>query len=178
MDDKDLIRQAQQGDHEAVALLFQQHYAFLHKYLVKITMQPHLAEDLAQETMIRCMEKLHTYNYTSRFSSWMITIASRLYLDSLRRRKREQAWMEQEERSQSPRQLRWQAQRAGEDWPRVLDALSGLNADTRLPVIMKHYYGYSQEEIADMLGIALGTVKSRIHHGLKQLRKELSHEEA
>ncbi|MNH35900.1 RNA polymerase sigma factor SigY [compost metagenome] len=47
-----------------------------------------------------------------------------------------------------------------------------------MPVLLKYYYGYAQEEIAAMLDIPVGTVKSRLHNGLKQLRKELAgHEE-
>lgn len=177
MQDTELIRQAKRGDPEAIAALLQNHYDFLLKYLYKITLHPQLAEDLAQETMIRCMENLHRYNTKSKFSSWMITIASRMYVDTIRRKKREAAYLKIEERKQGLRQLKWHAKRSGDDWPDVLEALSALSEELRLPVIMKHYYGYSQQEISEMLDIALGTVKSRIHLGLKKLREELKADE-
>ena len=60
-----------------------------------------------------------------------------------------------------------------DSWKRILQALSKLNEETRFPIILKHYYGYSYEEIAKKMKILTGTVKSRIHNGLKTLKKEL-----
>ena len=64
-----------------------------------------------------------------------------------------------------------------DDWPDALDALGALNYDIRVPILLKHYYGFDYEEIARWLDIPIGTVKSRLHNGLKQLRKELSDDE-
>lgn len=165
-----LIEQAQSGDRHALQLLLQSHYTFLVKFLVKITLQHYLAEELAQETMLRCMEKIQLYNGKSRFSTWMMTIASRLFIDHIRKQKREHRLAEQE---QSLRKLKWQGQQAGESSMELWEALAVLDDEHRVSVILKHYYGYAYEEIADMLGIPAGTVKSRIHNGLKALRKEL-----
>lgn len=170
-DEARLIEDAKRGDKTALSLLLQRNYSFLVKYLIKATMQPALAEDLAQETMLKCMEKIKLYNGQSKFSSWLITIGTRLYIDSLRKRKRELRWQEQE---QAMRKLKWQAEYGGNGWSEVLDALGGMQEELRLPIILKHYYGYAYEEIADMMDIPPGTVKSRIHNGLKSLRKELS----
>lgn len=171
-DEKELIQQAQQGDAAAMALLFKQHYSFLYKYLLKVTMDPIVAEDTAQDTIVRCMENMKRYNGTSSFSSWMITIATRLFIDSARRKKREKKWLEQEA-VQSARRMRWQMERRGEDWTDMLDGLSRLSEDHRIAILLKHYYGYSYDEIGTMLGIPEGTVKSRTAYGIKQLRKEM-----
>ena len=169
-----LIRLAQQGDNAVLAELLHRHYSFLGKYLLKITLQPHLADDLTQETMLKAMEKIKLYNGQSSFSSWLITIATRLYIDIERKKKRERRYLEQE---QALRGLRWQTERQGDGWPDLLDALGRLSHDIRLPVILKHYYGYTYDEIADMLDIPPGTVKSRIHYGLRSLRKEMANDE-
>lgn len=166
-----LIEAAKRGDRTALSALMQRNYSFLVKYLIKATMQPALAEDLAQETMLKAMEKIRLYNGRSKFSSWLITIGTRLYIDSLRRKKRELQWQEQE---QSLRKLKWQAELAGREWQDALDALGAMQEEIRIPILLKHYYGYAYEEIADMMEIPPGTVKSRIHNGLKSLRKELS----
>lgn len=173
-DEARLIEDAKRGDRTAMSMLLQRHYTFLVKYLIKITLQPSLAEDLAQETMLKGIEKIKLYNGQSKFSSWLITIGTRLYIDSLRKRKRELRWQEQE---QSLRKLRWQAEHGGSTWSDALDALGGLAEDIRVPIILKHYYGYAYEEIAEMMDIPAGTVKSRIHNGLKSLRKELAEDE-
>jgi RNA polymerase sigma-70 factor, ECF subfamily len=171
MEDKDLIASAKRGDSLAFAMLFEKHYSFLVKYLIKVTMKPEMAEDLAQETMIRCIEKIKLYNGKSKFSSWLITIATNLYIDDLRKKKREHNWQEQE---QALRKMKWQFESRNEEWNDVLNALGKLSDEIRIPIVLKHYYGYAYDEIADMLGIALGTVKSRIHNGIAAIRKELN----
>jgi RNA polymerase sigma-70 factor (ECF subfamily) len=170
MDDREWIERAQKGDSDALARLLRQHYAFLLKYMTKITFQPALAEDLTQETMMRCIEKIRLYNFTSKFSSWLITIGTNLYFDHARKKKREKEWRDGE---LSLRQIKWHAEQKGEEWSDVLDALGRMPDGVRIPIVLKHYYGYAYEEIAGMLDIAVGTVKSRIHNGIKSLRMEL-----
>lgn len=171
MDERLLIDRAKRGDNEALASLLEAQYPFLYRYLLKITLNPHLAEDLAQETVVRCIARLGSYKADrSKFSSWLMTIASRLYIDELRKRKREVPGTPDD---QGGRLLAWQAAAQGADWPDVLDALGKLPREMRTSVVLKHYYGYSQDEIAQMTGVPEGTVKSRIHHGMRLLRKEL-----
>lgn len=169
-ENQELIRQARQGDASALAVLLRDHYGFLYKYLVKATMDPMLAEDLAQDTMLRAVEHIRRYNGRSAFSSWLITIGTRLYIDRLRKTKREQEWMRGE---QGIRAIRFRFESRNEAWSEVLDALSRLSSAQRVAVLLKHYYGYSYEEIGELLGIPPGTAKSRVSHGLNQLRKEL-----
>ncbi|MEN0641747.1 RNA polymerase sigma factor SigY [Alkalicoccobacillus gibsonii] len=170
MDEKDLIQKAKKGDSLALSTLLQQNYSFLLKYLMKVTLHPQMAEDLTQETMMKCVEKIHLYNGESKFSSWLITIASNLFIDLKRRKKRERQWMEQE---QALRKMKWNAANRNDEWADVLDVLAELSVEIRMPIVLKHYYGYSYEEIGKMLGIAEGTVKSRVSNGLKRVRKEL-----
>jgi len=172
--EKDLIERAKRGDSEAFALLFKENYSFLVKYLIKVTMKPDVAEDLAQETMIKCIEKIKLYNGKSKFSSWLITIATNLYIDSLRRKKRETSWKNQERVLQK---MKWRIESHNEDWNDALKVLGNLPEEMRISVVLKHYYGYSYLEISEMLGIAQGTVKSRIHNGIVAIRKELTRDE-
>ncbi len=169
-----LVIQAKAGDQMALALLLQEHYSFLVKYLIKITMNQEVANDLAQETMVRCIEKIRLYNGTAKFSSWMITIATNLFIDQRRAKKREERYQEQE---QYLRKMRWNYAGQNVEWTDTMDTLGKMSEEIRIPIIMKHYFGYTLEEIAEMLGIPLGTVKSRIHNGIKSLRKELINNE-
>lgn len=169
-----LIRLAQRGDNAALAELLHSHYAFVGKYLLKITLQPHLADDLTQDTMLRAMEKINLYNGKSKFSSWLITLATRLYIDGERKKKRERRYAEQEH---ALRELRWRTEHRDDNWPELLDALGRLAPAIRLPLILKHYYGYAYAEISGMLDIPEGTAKSRIHEGMRRLRKEMANDE-
>lgn len=170
MDEQKRIELAIRGDEQALAQILHDHYPFLLKYLMKVTVNKALAEDLAQETMLKCIEKIALYNGTSKFSSWLMTIATRLYIDQMRRKKIEHQWREQE---QAMRQIRWQIQNRQEDWTDAMEALFRLGYEARVPILLKHYYGYAYEEIAEIMKVPIGTVKSRVFNGLQQLRKEL-----
>ncbi|QWU15482.1 RNA polymerase sigma-70 factor, ECF subfamily [Paenibacillus sophorae] len=173
-EESQIIRKAQRGDRLALAQLLQHHYAFIYKYLLKLTMDPALAEDVTQDTIVRCMEKIALYNGSSSFSSWMITIATRLYIDRMRRRNREEEWIRRE---QGIRSIRWRFEAQGEEWSDVLDALSRVPLPQRIALLLKHYYGYSYGEIGRILGIPEGTAKSRAAYGLRQLREELKEDD-
>lgn len=168
---KERIIEAQNGDDAALALLIHEHYSFVFKYLVKVTMDTKLAEDLTQDTMLRCIERLEYYDGTSAFSSWLITIATRLFIDGTRRKKREREWLK---RQGEARSLHWQMSHAQEDWSDALESLSRLPYEQRISILLKHYYGYSYDEIGDILRVSPGTVKSRVSYGLSALRKELT----
>lgn len=167
MEETALIGRAQRGDSVALARLLQQHYLSVKKYLVTVTADRALAEDLTQETMIRAIQRVGQYGGRAKFSTWLIAIATHLYMDWLRRQQRERKYL----------QTALEDDGAGvdrEEWAEVLERLDALPRDVALPVMLKHYYGYTYEEIAEFMGIPAGTVKSRIFNGVRALRKELS----
>lgn len=170
----EVIKSAKQGDHLAFAILFKENYPFLVKYLLKITMNPDTAEELAQETMAKCVQKLHLFNGQSKFSTWLISIATNTYIDQCRKKKRERNWLGQEE---AFRKLKWHFESRNEEWNDALEALGKMPEEIRVPIILKHYYGYPYEEIGQMLNIPPGTVKSRVHNGIISVRKELKIDE-
>lgn len=174
MEEKDWVAAAKKGDNQALAYLFQQNYSFLVHYLIKLTYNLELAEDLAQDTMAKAMEHIQGFNGRAKFSTWLISIATRLYIDQKRKQKREVTWKKQE---QTLRIIKWQTQFANEDWNNMLESLGKIKDEFRIPIILKHYYGYSYEEVSYMLKIAEGTVKSRVHKGIQLVRKELIEDE-
>jgi len=169
-----IVKKAAKGDAQALAELLRQHYSFLYQYVLKLTMDKSKAEDLTQETMLKAIEKIGTYKGQSKFSTWLIAIASRQAIDRARRFKLEQRYVQEEG---AIRSLRYETLGRMNDWPDALEALGQLEENQRMAVLLKYYYGYSQEEIAEMLDTPLGTIKSRIHAGIKQLRKEMTQDE-
>lgn len=171
MDDKALIRMAMDGHDDAFTELFQRYYSFLFKYLLKLTLNEDSSRDLAQETMIKCYANLASYKGEGKFSTWMLSIASRLYIDSIRRKQREEKKINKM-MHQLSRQLSWTAQSQSMEWSDSFTDFNQLKADIKIPILLRHYYGYTYEEISRMLGIKAGTVKSRVHIGIKKLQKE------
>lgn len=176
MDEKEIMILAKRGDHTSLARLYRENYSFLIKYLLKVTMNKDLAEELAQETMLKSIEKIKLYNGKAKFSTWLISIATNLYVDVLRKQKRQQNWQQAEQ--QLFRKLKWETESRNEEWNDTLTALGNLSNDVRIPIVLKHYYGYSYEEIGQMLQIPSGTIKSRIHNGIIAIRKELKLDES
>lgn len=166
-----LIREARNGSQEALAQLLYKNYNILFKYLVKFTFNVNLAEDLTQETMVKAIEKIDLYDpEKSKFSTWLIAIAQNTYMDYLRRVKREKKYFDADVLFE---QLKGHMEIHDDSFDCILDALAKLPDESRFPLLLKHYHGYSYEDIAHKMGIPLGTVKSRIHNALKILRKEL-----
>ncbi|MBP2243280.1 RNA polymerase sigma-70 factor (ECF subfamily) [Cytobacillus eiseniae] len=169
--DWSLIERARTGDQDAFTQLFERHYSFLYKYLLKLTLDEEVSADLAQDTMLKCYTNLSSFKGKGKFSTWMISISTRLYMDLLRKQKREKKWLNQIKRTLS-RQLTWQAKVKGMEWSDVFTDFNQLADEMRVPILLHHYYGYSYEEVGHMMGIPPGTVKSRVHTGLTRLRKE------
>lgn len=170
-DDVSLINKAISGNDDAFTLLFQRYYSFLYKYLLKLTLNEDTSSELAQETMVKCYRNLVSYKGDGKFSTWMISIASRLYIDTIRKKEREKKKITRIMHTLS-RQLNWNSQNNGMEWSDTFTDFNQLEVEVRTPILLRHYYGYTYEEIGIMLGIKPGTVKSRVHNGIKMLRKE------
>lgn len=171
IDESCLVRDAKAGSEYAMAQLLQQNYTIVFRYLLKFTLNKEAAEDMTQDAMVKAIEKLYLYQpEKSKFSTWMITVAQHTYLDELRRRKRE--WVSEEVAEYSPAVT---APLLDESLQALLDALAAMPEEIRVPVVLKHYYGYSYDEIGKLMKIPAGTVKSRIHNAMGKLRKELAY---
>ncbi|MBM7565301.1 RNA polymerase sigma factor SigY [Paenibacillus sacheonensis] len=173
-DEERLIARAVRGDDQALADLLRHHYAFLYRYMLKITMNKPMAEDLVQDTMLKAIERIGGFESRSKLSTWLISVGTRLYIDEMRKAQRSRRWQSEEQALQG---IRFQAALQQQEWPDALEALGGLQYEQRVPILLKYYYGYAYEEIADWMNIPVGTVKSRLHNGLGKLRKELKTDE-
>lgn len=169
-DESKLIQQAVRGDTSALAELLRRNYVFLYQYALKVTMDRTRADDIAQETALKAIEKVGSFRGDAKFSTWLISIASRLMIDKARRRERELRWLQEERYS---RAFRFESTYALGEWPDAMEALAQLPEHHRVPILLKYYYGYSQDEISAMLMVPAGTIKSRLHAGIKRLREEL-----
>ncbi|MGM9927422.1 MAG: RNA polymerase sigma factor SigY [Bacillus sp. (in: firmicutes)] len=170
------IDRAQSGDKEAFTELFHLHYSFLYKYILKMTFDPLVTEEVIQDTMLKCYLHIQKYDNRSKFSSWLMTIATRTYIDYLRKKKRER-WLFKKEVEQQRSSMHYHLQMNGKEYSDVLEEIRKLEPILRIPLLLKHYYGFSYEEIGVMLEVKAGTIKSRVHKGVTIIRKELAADE-
>lgn len=170
MNEVELGQRARQGDATALATLLRDAYALVHSYLVRATFHRALADDLTQATMERAIRRLDTWDGRAKFSTWLVGIASHLYLDELRRQTRAQ-------RHEPPVDAEdLVAQAPDPEAKEALRRLATLPREVALAIVLKHAHGYTYEEIAALTGWPTGTVKSRISNALAALREEASHE--
>ncbi|MBO0991789.1 RNA polymerase sigma factor SigY [Bacillus sp. SD088] len=172
-EEKHLIRAAIRGSDEAFTQLFQAHYQFVYKYLVKVSLDPDLAEDLMQETLLKAYIHFSRFKGESRLSTWFISIASRVFIDHQRKTKRERRRQEKLQ-DEVIRKMQWKVSVNGFEWTEYMAQFASLDPTIRTPILLRHFYGYTYKEIAHMLGLKEGTVKTRVHYGMKKIRKEWS----
>jgi RNA polymerase sigma-70 factor (ECF subfamily) len=171
--EKELIKAALAGGksgEEALAALLQANYRIVLGYFLKLTQDPELAKDLTQETMVRAIKNLRKYRGEGKFSSWLIAIGSNFYRDELRKQKTAEKI--------TGRQLPASAKQPAAEAVDIKRALLELPAEKRIPLILKYYHDYSYQEIAAVLKIPVGTVRSRLHSAVRQLREQLVEESA
>lgn len=133
------------------------------------------AEDIAQEALIRAHRKWQDLRDPSRFRAWIVRISFRLALDrwrsAKRRERRESAWALPETRPAPP--TAEQIAAANEFQARLEHALDELPDKSRLVVILSAIQGYTLEEVAAILEIPVGTVKSKLFFARKKLAEKL-----
>lgn len=157
--------------------IVEQHTDRVFRLALRLTGNRHDAEDLTQEVFVRVFRSLHTYE-PGTFEGWLHRITTNLFLDQARRRQRIRFDALSEERaakltSPSPAPETAYTERTFE--ADVESALAALPPDFRAPVVLCDIEGLTYEEIAQILDVKLGTVRSRIHRGRSLLRAALAH---
>jgi len=153
------------------------HSARVYRLAYRLTGNPHDAEDLTQEVFVRVFRSLSSYT-PGTFEGWLHRITTNLFLDQARRKAkiRFDALSDDAETRIPSRALTPDAQYMdGMFDDDVETALRQLPPDFRAAVVLCDIEGLSYEEIADVLELKLGTVRSRIHRGRSMLRKALAH---
>jgi RNA polymerase sigma-70 factor (ECF subfamily) len=155
----------------------EQHSARVYRLAYRLTGDRHDAEDLTQEVFVRVFRSLSSYT-PGTFEGWLHRITTNLFLDQARRKAkiRFDAFAEGAETRIPSRAVTPDfAVLEGIFDDDVESALAALPPDFRAAVVLCDIEGLSYEEISDVLGLKLGTVRSRIHRGRAMLRKALAH---
>jgi RNA polymerase sigma-70 factor, ECF subfamily len=133
------------------------------------------AEDVAQEALLRAYQKFERLRDVTRFGAWLVRITFRLALDrwrsAKRRERRETNWALPEQRPSPPTTEEIAASNAFQ--VRLERALDELPEKLRLVLLLAAIEGYTLDEVAAMLGVPQGTVKSRLFHARKALAEKL-----
>lgn len=184
-DETRTIRRCLAGDEQAYRELVGRYQRQVYSLALRMVRQAEDAEDIAQETFVRMFRVLDRYDLERPFGAWLFTIASRLCIDHLRRRRTAPVPLyHREPDSGEEREIEVadtgpppdEAAQRGEEERRVQGLIDSLPAHYRIVVMLRHQHDLSYDEIAEALGLPLGTVKARIHRARALLALRLERE--
>jgi RNA polymerase sigma-70 factor (ECF subfamily) len=181
-DDCELMARLAAGDRDALAPLVERHYSRLYRIALAYLRQREDALDVVQEAFVKAYQGASRWDGSAEAGPWLTRVTVNLAIDRWRRNRRRGetfAPLADDDHASSLADPAASAERgihgreAGE---RVARALRVLPERQRAVVVLRHYQELSLEEIAEALGMSLGTVKSSLHRALARMRERLAPE--
>jgi RNA polymerase sigma-70 factor, ECF subfamily len=169
--DTDLIVLARKGSTEAAEVLFDRYWPHAWRAAYAVTADRGLADDAAQEAMVKAFATLHRFDETRPFAPWLKRITVNRAIDQLRRNRRVDVLHEDDSAFHT-----WSVGESAEQdlrqWA-VSDAVAALGAGKRVVIVLHYWLDLPLEEIAGVLGLPVGTVASRLGRAKAELRAAL-----
>ena len=166
-----LLLRCQQGDGEAFAELVRRWQARLFRHACRMTGEREAAADVVQESWLAVLKGLPRLADVDAFPKWVYTVVTNRSADWVRKRQRQRrltaAWTEKQQEAAND------ASRTRAAPSSLADALEPLNTRERGLITLYYIEGFSTEEIADILSIPRGTVKSRLHAARAKIRAQM-----
>ena len=181
--EKELIRKAKQGDMLAFEELVLQHEKMIYNLAFRMMNHSEDARDISQEVFLKAYRSLSNFDERSAFSTWLYRITHNTCIDEMRKRKGKQNYSLEEELENEEGSVQRQVADDGdtpeekllreEQKSEIVQALNTLSEEHKAAIILRDVKGMSYEEIAEILEISLGTVKSRISRARNQCKAEI-----
>jgi RNA polymerase sigma-70 factor (ECF subfamily) len=173
-----LVAAARRGDMKAFESLYRLHSSKVMGLCLRMTRLHDVAEDCVQQTFIKAWSSLSAFEGRSTFGTWIHSIAVHVVLGHLRSQK---PWLTTSLTAEDDEESELLEESREPNTGQVIDierALMTLPEGARSVVVLQAIYGYSHEEVAGMLGIAVGTCKAQLHRARHILRQRLDFAES
>jgi len=174
--ERKLIEKAVKGDKAAAERLIKAHQASLYAFLVRLSGRPDMAEDIVQDAFVRVLTHLDRFDPRYRFSTWLFTIAKRLYVNANQKLKPHYdseivgGWQGQ---AGAPGAAVSDDETNGRAREALREVLQTLSPEQREIILLFHQFDWPIAIIAEHMGMPEGTVKSHLHRGRQKLRRSL-----
>ncbi|HMU60266.1 MAG TPA: sigma-70 family RNA polymerase sigma factor [Gemmatimonadales bacterium] len=188
MSDQDVVLEARAGRQAAYRELVRRYERPIFSLIYRMVRNREQAEDLSQETFVKALNAIESYRPEYKFSSWIFKIANNVSIDHLRRRELDTLSLDGSPHALTPEAIQASALQLGDRQETALEeleakelggeievAIAGLRPEYRACILLRHVEGRPYEEIATMLDLPLGTVKTYIHRARGELRQALAH---
>jgi RNA polymerase sigma-70 factor, ECF subfamily len=186
--DQQVVQRARDGSERAYRELIGRYQRPVFSLIYRLVRDRERAEDLAQDTFIKVLNAIDRYNPEFKFSSWIFKIAHNTALDQLRRKEPETLSLDgsphartaaeaeastitPESGAETPEQYTLNRELGSE----IEGAIGTLRSEYRTAILLCHVEGRAYDEIAEIMDVPLGTVKTYIHRGRKELMERLEH---
>lgn len=172
MDESDLVRKAQQGSSEAFEWIYQRHVRRIYALCLRMVSDPMRAEELTQDVFVRLWKSLGSFRHESAFATWMHRLAVNVVVSDMRSTKRRDSRVIHTDTLEDfEREVKEAMPETRMDLEK---AIAGLPEGAKEMLVLHDIEGYRYREIAEMLEVAEGTVKSQISRARRLLREVLS----
>ncbi len=188
LSDQEVVARAREGREPAYRELIRRYERPVFSLVFRMVRDRELAEDLTQETFVQALNAVESYRPEFKFSSWIFKIANNAAIDHLRRRELQTLSLEGAPNAVTPEaieatalQLRDRLENPLEELEarelggQIEAAIAQLRPEYRSCILLRHVEGRAYEEIAEILDLPLGTVKTYIHRARNELRASLAH---
>ena len=186
--DQEIVALAVEGREAAYRELIRRYERPVFSLILRMVRDRQLAEDLSQETFIKALNAIATYRPEFKFSSWIFKIANNAAIDQLRRRSVQTLSLDGAPNATTPDEIEATVLQIGDRGESALAAMEArelgssieraigqLRPEYRSCILLRHVEGLAYEEIAQLLELPLGTVKTYIHRARHELRESLAH---
>jgi len=184
--DQEVVLQAREGHEPAFRELIRRYERPVFSLIYRMVRDRELAEDLSQETFVKVLNAIESYRPEYKFSSWIFKIANNASIDHLRRRELPTLSLEGARDATTPERAEATALQISDRGESALDemeakelggaiekAIARLRPEYQSCILLRHVEDKSYEEIAEILSLPLGTVKTYIHRARAELQREL-----
>jgi len=191
LEDRELATLAARGQELAFRELLTRYERPVFSLIYRMVRDRTLAEDLAQEAFIRAFNAIGSYKTSYKFSNWILKIANNHTIDHLRKRKLDTVSIDGSPHARTADEIsqsRVVIESRGENPEEYVEhkelgsqievAIGELREEYRTVIVLRHVEGYAYDEIADVMELPLGTVKTYLHRARGELRKSLAHLDA
>ena len=188
LSDQDVVLQSRDGRQAAYRELVRRYERPIFSLIYRMVRNREQAEDLSQETFVKALNAIESYRPEYKFSSWIFKIANNVSIDHLRRRELDTLSLDGSPHALTPEAIQASALQLGDRQETALEeleakelggeierAIATLRPEYRACILLRHVEGRPYEEIATMLDLPLGTVKTYIHRARGELRQALAH---
>jgi RNA polymerase sigma factor (sigma-70 family) len=170
--DKELMLAVKDGDAQPFAVLFDRYHQRLFDFFYRLSGDTSSSEDLVQEVFLRMLRYRHTFRSDSEFRAWMYRIARSSRIDRFRRRKSESLQAAGAEGMPDVAQESIAFQKVEQQERSLLlqEALLRLPEDKRELLVLARFHELKYEQIGNLLDVDAGTIKTRVHRAMAELR--------